>query len=218
MSGELVQAGIEHELEPDINSPMATLTYIVNGADDGSNEDDLVVDLWTLDGEDEQRPIRDHPNSRTLNTASAGIILKIDEQIEQFQKDSISNPSAEFVLDPVSIAGLTSGQQALAQSYVDAILRGADQYSASRWVLRNTKTVSPMTSVRPVMNNVNRIYTTAQLISDYSIPNTILFTLPAGFWLKRTPEVEQLSNGKFQIRQEFVWSEEYSTYLYQPKT
>jgi hypothetical protein len=55
---------------------------------------------------------------------------------------------------------------------------------------------------------------TATTGNGQSVPSAILSGISGGYWLKRTPSVEQTSDGNYQISKEFWYSEEYDVNIY----
>jgi hypothetical protein len=103
------------------------------------------------------------------------------------------------------------------------ILRGQEAFTISQYVLRNTKTTQYTSSLAAHLANVNRVWTTANIKTlmtaetraidpptsgtNYDIPllgvlgSSDIFA--ASKWLYRTPDIQELSNGKWQITKEF---------------
>ena len=101
------------------------------------------------------------------------------------------------------------------------ILRGQDAFSISQYVLRNTKTVPYTSSLIPHYANVNRIWTTANITTLMAAEtraidpptSAVAYTIPllgvlgtifsSSVWLYRTPDVQQMNNGKWQVTKEW---------------
>jgi len=84
--------------------------------------------------------------------------------------------------------------------------------------LRHTVVITSNSTIQPVLTNVGKVYSTAALQSAENIPGTIKFSLPDGYWLKRTPTVDQYGTDKWQITQEYWHADSYSTFLYEEAT
>lgn len=103
------------------------------------------------------------------------------------------------------------------------ILRGQEAFTISQYVLRNTKTTQYTSALVAHLANANRVWTTANIkalmlaetrtidppttADDYDIPLLGVLGSSGVFdsakWLYRTPDIQELSNGKWQITKEF---------------
>jgi hypothetical protein len=101
-----------------------------------------------------------------------------------------------------------------AEEFALLIRAGTTSYTLSQIVVQRTMTVAPSYAGAAAMTNVNRIYTKAGLTTAESIPNTIVFSLLAGQYLKRTPTITQQPNGRYQINNEWWHADSWSTLLY----
>jgi hypothetical protein len=123
-------------------------------------------------------------------------------------------------------------------------MKGVEAFPISQYVLRNTKTVQYTSDVAvvaliPYYADVNKIWATSDIVAlmgaDTSAggrpidppTSTVAYTLPligllgtvfsTSTWLYRTPDVQELSNGKWQITREWWESAGYSEILYNEK-
>ena len=110
--------------------------------------------------------------------------------------------------------------------------KGVETFSFSQYVLRNVKTVQYTSSILPSYTNVNNIWTTANIKTLMAAEtrtidppsSTVAYTLPLlgvlgtvlnfSKWLYRTPDVQQLNNGKWQITKEWWEADEIATSCY----
>jgi hypothetical protein len=91
-----------------------------------------------------------------------------------------------------------------------------EAFPVSQYVLRKTLIVPSNTNLRPALENVGKIFTTTnQLKTSESIPTTLLFVLPEGVWLKRTPTVQQITSDKWQALQEWWHADDYSRFVFE---
>jgi hypothetical protein len=112
-----------------------------------------------------------------------------------------------------------------ANTLYDSMIRSEIDYVASQYVFRLTQTVSSRYSQKVVFSNVDRIYSTLQLLSETNPPSSLVFsvaqipvpnTVPPGYaygWLKKTPTVLTIAGNKIEITLEY-WREIWSTYAY----
>jgi hypothetical protein len=126
--------------------------------------------------------------------------------------------------------------EAICQDY----MKGVEALPISQYVLRNTKTVQytsavAATALIPYYADVNKIWATSDItalmladtrpidppisVTNYDIP--LIGVLGTVFntskWLYRTPDVQELSNGKWQVTREWWESTDYSVSLYTTK-
>lgn len=121
------------------------------------------------------------------------------------------------------------------------MFKGVEAFTVSQYVLRNTVTTqytseSGALLLAPYYVDVNKIWATSDLTAMMTAStrpidpptSTVAFTLPligllsgSPFstykWLYRTPDVQQLGNGKWQITREWWETTDYSTVLYNEK-
>lgn len=130
-----------------------------------------------------------------------------------------------------SITGASSLYADL-QNITDDILRGQESFAISQYVLRNTKTTQYNSALLPSYNYVNYVWETSDITTLMAAEtrtidpptSTVANTLPligvlgtvfsTSKWLYRTPDVQQLENGKWQITKEFWEASEISTSTY----
>ena len=142
-------------------------------------------------------------------------------------------PLSALVAPTASITGGTSLYTDLQAVCVD-ILKGQEAFTISQYVLRNTKTTQYTSSIAAHLANTNRIWTTANIKTlmagetrtiDPPI-STVAYDIPllgvlgssdvfaTSKWLYRTPDIQELNNGKWQITKEFWEGEEISLSTY----
>ena len=121
------------------------------------------------------------------------------------------------------------------------MFKGVEAFTVSQYVLRNTVTTQYTSAsgaqlLAPYYVDVNKIWATSDLTAMMTAStrpidpptSTVAFTLPligllsgSPFstykWLYRTPDVQQLGNGKWQITREWWETTDYSTVLYDEK-
>ena len=122
------------------------------------------------------------------------------------------------------------------------MFKGVEAFTVSQYVLRNTVTTQYTSAIgavalAPYYVDVNTIWDTSDITAMMTAgtrpidppTSTVPFTLPligllsgSPFstykWLYRTPDVQQLGNGKWQITREWWETTDYSTVLYNEKS
>jgi hypothetical protein len=203
----LQASGYRITIEPDPDSPYATLSATVAGPEDGTSPDTSLLTTWALLGNDLEKDTIELPK------VQAALVTLSDSGLSNFRKDlqaaldAFTPPDATpFALDAI-MTGLYRSK-----------LRGVESYAVSQFVLRRTTFASVLASYKPSLANIGRIYTTAALTAAEQIPNTLRFDLPDGYWLKRTPTWEQQDADRAQITQEWWHAESYDPFIYDTAT
>lgn len=90
--------------------------------------------------------------------------------------------------------------------------QGIEEYMASAYVLRETKVVSGRNALRANFTNINRVTDPP----DNSSANTLIgpINLLGGEWLKKAPNIRQISRTKWTVVTEWWWADQWSELLY----
>lgn len=165
--------------------------------------------IWELLGNEIHKDVYQHPRSLQITDHD----LKV---IRNFINDPQANSSPAFT------GGGTLTTYALA--LYSLLLKGTTAFVTSQYVLRRTRIVSNKYQVALAFNQVDHIWSSAQITSTESVAIPVMISMdqipiPAsqsGYqwgWLKKSPTVQQTGGNRFQITQEW-WLEQWSTYLY----
>jgi hypothetical protein len=195
------QAGYTFRITPDEDWPMSECVMTAPDAQDGASADadTEITTIWTVAGNDIEKDLESHP--RWIDLA-----VSTRENLRDFKNGS--KKEGEVV---VAAADLVSSDAA---DFHDLIKAGTTSYTISQIVVQRTMTVAPSYAGLDAMTNVNRIYSKAGLTTAESIPTTIVFSLLAGQYLKRTPTITQQPNGRYQITSEWWHADTWATLLY----
>lgn len=90
------------------------------------------------------------------------------------------------------------------------LCKGTQDYFESGYVIRESKIVNGRNAVQANFVNVNRV----SAPPDGAAANTLIGSLPSGEWLKKSPNVRQISKTKWHIETEWWWAEKWSAVLY----
>ena len=207
----------------DSDKPLYKL--IISSPDSGSPDPatDYVLE-WELLGNDNERSIYDHPNSRYLGTA---MLTAIKIAVKTVEDAETLDASATVTDEETNLTTLATGLGISAINSVKLfrlLIKGTTSYVTSQYVLRRTQTVSSRAQLEYTFSNVDKIHTSAQVFADGTMPQPVQFaiaTIPApisqaGYewgWLKKTPSITQTAGGRFQGTQEW-WLDQWSTFLY----
>jgi hypothetical protein len=196
--------------EMEVSGRKSTLVATASGGQLGIP--DLTTDTWQILGNEIQKSGFEHPTSAAIDQVT---INKI--------KGALQNP--DTVLNPP----LTGN----AASLLDLMTRESTHYALGQYVLRHTTNVSNQYGINVSDFNIEKIYTTAQLISEATNGNSWIFPLPGRMvnkiqglvapqsrtqylwgW-RKLPSTESTTSGnRVEITTEY-WLEQWSLYYYQ---
>ena len=157
--------------------------------------------FWELAGNMIEKSVYEHPAFDALTAAQKLVV-----------KTAIDENTASPTLD------------ATQQLLYDEIINGREAYQVSSYVLRINRTHSSLYANTISTANVGKVYTYAQIQAEASniaspISVSINSNVPSsGAWLKQAPILTELSNRKLQMTQEWWWSDNWSTVLYDAAT
>jgi len=190
------QAGYTFRITPDEDGPFAECTMTAPDAQDGadSSAETELTTTWTVAGNDIEKDLESHPN--WLNMA---------ETERELLREYKAGSKKESEVTTTTTHGA---------NFKTLIKAGTTSYTISQIVVQRTMTVGPGFAGAAAMSNINGIYSANGLTLAESIPQTIVFTLLSGYYLKRTPTITQQPNGRFQIVNEWWHADTWSTTLY----
>ena len=199
--------GRRTELDPHPQGGRGMLTIWV-GAEATQAPDQPLVDRWTLAGNDLEKSLLEHPDvlaafPDTNPQARANLRSDLDDVM-----------SGEKTVQEMLDATTDPTQQAMINLLVNQMSLGVEAFTVSQFVLRRVLIIAANSSIKPSLEHVGEIYTTAELVQAETVPGTIRFELPEGYWLKRTPTVDQMSLDKWQITQEWWHADAYGPFYH----
>jgi hypothetical protein len=177
----------------------------------------IIAVQYELLGNNQQFDLRLHPKAIALGTPT---IKKINNVLNNAKDDNgrAINTEAEIT---------TIGGDALQLYNLLLQENGNRAFQKSQYVFRVTQIASNRATINVAYSDVEKIYTTAQMLAETGPPSGILTAIAdavtgsnpgahAGYqygWLKQTPTVTTAANNKIQISVEF-WLELWSTWIY----
>lgn len=164
--------------------------------------------VWELLGNEVHKDIYEHPRSLSIDPR---VVAQVRGEVAKYDGQG---PLPTFAGDPTGNADLL----------FTLLLKGTNAYLTSQYVLRRTEIVSSKYQVKVAFNQIDSIWSSAQIVTVEAPPAELLFSISnipipdsqSGYqwgWLKKSPTVMQASGNRFQITQEW-WLEQWSTYLY----
>lgn len=184
------------------------------GATETQPPDVPLSDIWSLEGNQLEKSLweLDKVQDQFDGWSTADIVaLKAD--VEQVLAGS--GAVADI------LGGLPPGTDAtVIEGLIKALARGIESKSISQFVLKRVLTVVSTTSIKPAYDGVNKVITTANLEAGVdpgapSIPSTLLFVLPDGYWLKQAPTVTRKTSTTWELTQEWWHADKYDTFVYE---
>lgn len=203
------QAGVlRTRLSQDGESAVYIVTAEYGQIQQQAETDGTIPYFWELAGNMIDKSVYDNPVFDSLDyAAKASVRATFEDKIEGSELDTIYNAWTEL-------------QKFL---YVE-LIQGNSTYQVSSYVLRINRTHSSLYANTVSTADVGKLYTYAQIQAEASsiaspISTSIDSNVPSsGAWLKQAPILTELSNRKLQMTQEWWWSDNWSTVLYEAKT
>lgn len=224
----LKRAGTRYQIDPSLDGGYWMLTAIY-GAEETQSPDLPLSDVWSMVGNDLEKELWTRPAIKAEldkirgqdKEHEAGRLRRLCDAVVAGDEEAPDPPHAGQIVTPTLQAVrdacwfLNGINAAPFIAYIQSRLDGVETWSISQWVLRHTVIVAANSSIRPSLINVGRMYTTEMVRSVEAIPATIMFELPAGYWLKRSPTVEQTASDKFTLSQEYWHADAYDPFVYE---
>lgn len=208
-------------IDQDGESPIYVVTARYGKVQEGAETDGTIPYFWELAGNMIDSSIFNHPKFYSGFTVDLGATppqyISFD-QVNQV-KEAIENNLTGSALS-AEYNSWTTTQQELWKE----LIQGNETYQVSSYVLRLNRTFSSLYSNTVPTTDVGNLYTYAQIQTEASsissaISVAVDSNVPSGgYWLKQAPVLSELSNRKLQLSQEWWWSDNWSTVLYDLKT
>jgi len=218
ISSSAISNGYSVRYVPDSQGGYSSLE-VTYGAAETQDPAVPLSDEWSLEGNDLEKSIFEHPNALAefeqwpfgLSDPS---IAPFRSTVERYVRGEIESLEDELA---TLINALKRPQILDLAHEMAAILgMGVESFTVSQYVLRRTRIVTSTTDIKPVVTNTGKVYSQAAMESEEGgIPATLKFNLPDGVWLKRTPTVTQYGADKWQIVQEYWHADRFLTWLYE---
>jgi hypothetical protein len=168
------------------------------GADATQPPEIPLVDQWELEGNDVDISVF---NAQALRSVTGAMT---PAGRAQFRSDVESIFRGE--LDPDDfLAAFSGAQRTVVDQLIESIGLGIETDPESRYVLRRSTIIAGNSTIKPSLENVGLLISTADLIATHPVPATIKFDLPEGYWRKRTPRAKQTALDKWTVTQEWWW-------------
>ncbi len=202
------------------NAAKSTLIATASGPQAG--EGDFNTDTWEILANEIQKDMLEHPRSLAIEESFPGTLILVKHETESGKALATTPP-------------WSSGAVALgATRLYNLLVRGQTHFSLGQYVLRHTTNVSNAYNSNIADFNVERIYTTAQLLTEAGNSNLWTFPLPGRLaykvqnlpvptartdylvgWRKLPSSENTAANNRVNITTEY-WLEQWSLYAYDP--
>lgn len=129
-----------------------------------------------------------------------------------YETSSMDIPLADILV----IANEWGANTGSLQQVVRLLRNGVESYlDKPQYVLRIDRVVPLDTNLRPTATYINRLFLPDALSTYESVPASVASSLPAtGYWLKKSPTLNQTSIDKLTIHFEYWHSDNYEMFLY----
>jgi hypothetical protein len=202
------------------------------GAEETQPPDEPIADRWELVGNDMEKTLWECPAIRVeldkikgdFRLHEIAKLRRLCDAVADGEGTSDDPAHLESKVDAtpeeviIACAFLDNISATPFLNYIRSKVNGVVSWTVSQWVLRNTKLIANNSTIKPSLLNVGKVYSTEQLRTVELIPATIKFDLAPGFWLKRTPTIEQTAADKWTIVQEWWHGDAYDPLIYEVAT
>lgn len=227
----LQAAGYEYRFDPIGQSPLGIITY---KQPQETQPDEALSDVWAVRYLEEQRTIWALPAVQvqlakiTDETNRALFRADIEAMVagqRTRQPDSVEAAAGVFEVElTFDTIVARSGQSAdsdfvaMARRVVADLGVGADVQFVGAPVLVRASIWPAGTALNPVFRYINAVCTTPSLLAyETTIPANIRTeinaTLPAGYWLMKSPTLEQQEDGRWRYSREYWGLESISSLM-----
>ena len=186
---------------------LASCTLSIDGADPSdppktadptSGEPEKDSETWELKGNDLTKDIWSHKRIKNLTAANYTWL----RQNTKLAKENGTWAAIDAAIVDVEL-------KKMFRLFMD----GVESYSVAQYVIARQITTSGAALGSFATKGANIQYTTAQLITEFRVPNGIRFTLPQGAWIQRTPSVT-FDGSKWANQVEWWHADEWNEVLY----
>lgn len=184
------------------DGPVRTLTAVYTANVTGTIDPEQYDLLWEFDCNDIEKSLFEYASSAEMASV-------IKEQVGYVESGESTYTGA---ITAIQIEGGTADDEEI----FALVMAGTDSAPYSAAVIRLNVTFDKA-SVSPAISytNINRQYTTEALVQENpSLLEEPVWLSDSGYWLKRCPRTARRSDGRYQLTQEWWWSEDYSAFIY----
>lgn len=170
------------------NEGTGLLTVTMPQYNDGTPE--VPSDTWEKITEWREASIWDNPRLLKLAGGDMEILSYWRKRLENAMVGNVANAASDPItyeaFDPNSKAPLTPSEAGISASVepelyriYQKLLRGTDTFEKRLTTLRLTRVVSANYAQRTTVDPIEKVYTTARLITDFAVPQNVARLLPA---------------------------------------
>lgn len=199
--------------------PKSVLVASASGADAGQPE--VTTDTWQILANEIQKDVKEHPTFLAMEESFPGTIGYVVDDVDRYNQRQ-----------PAGTPAPAAGAAATAALLFNLLVRGTTHYALSQYVLRHTTNVSNRYAANVADTNIERVYTTDQLLTEAQSANFWSFPLPGrmgykisnigaptartGYlwgWRKLASTETTSANNRVEITTEY-WLEQWPLVLY----
>jgi len=101
------------------------------------------------------------------------------------------------------------------QGLAASLARGVESFPISHYVVRRTRQLSANTNILLEVASANFIYTRTEFTTLESPPATLKFSLPLGFYQRKTPSMTQQRDGTWLVNEEWWHATAFDPFIYE---
>lgn len=186
---------------------------------------EVICDTWQILANEIQKDIKEFPGFLEMEENYPGTIGYIVRDVNLYNAgEAVGSPAPD------------AGAQPEAGYLFELLVRGTTHYALGQYVLRHTTNVGNQYAANVADTNIERCYTTSQLLVEvqdgaswaYPLPGRMAYklsniTAPEARtnyqwgWRKLPSQETTAANGRIEITTEY-WLEQWHTFLYPPVT
>ncbi len=195
-----------------------SILRVYAGGSETQDAGEALSNTWELDSNDSEKSLWLLPKVKAeldKLTVTNRVRFKsdVDALLRGEQKVTVAGVEVDLTSDSVILwAGQAGMDETIIEGLITSFASGVDFFPFSQTVLRREIVLASNSSVKASRLNVNKIFTTSELVSAESIPLDVKFELDDGFWLKRSPKCQRTSYGRWRISQEYYFADAYNEF------
>lgn len=191
-------AGIQFSYVPE-DGPYSVIRAFLNSAADGSPPANQLLVVWSKKCNDIEKSIYSHPNAQALGGYVLDTIQGAVDDTSRTYQERVA------IIRAAAIASNVSPDQA--QLMFTDILQGQEIFTFEQHVLMRNVIASEQQDMTPYEANVGRMFSSATIAATELPPTNLFNALPTGYWLKKGAIESQMSDGRWQVFNEWWFTD-----------
>lgn len=205
--------------------------------DEAQSPTEPLSDTWDLDGNDLEKELWELPwvrdvfdsirDDKTGNPTDSPLLVSnacinwIRKAIESFIRGDDKIKFVDGVESPFTYAYLIQSIDMLGGHGTDILYRliamyarGVKSFPVAQFVLKRTRVVADNYSEKAEYDDIFKRRTTESLKAAYGIPATLIYFIPEGEWIKKTPSMKKTGVRKWTLTEEWWHADKWEVEIY----